>query len=258
MPLMSSCRAHVRKETMHLKSVSGPIAAITTPDGPITLPPEDGADLQRVYDDEARYIHLMRDGRAEPLWYDWVPERSLSVSVREARRLPTLRNFPNEPVAIRGTGGTVVPQGPGTINISVLSTHPKHPGIGEAYKALCGALTMGFSAIGLETSIGACPGSFCDGDHNLLLKSQKLVGTAQRWAIASDGSAICLHHCVILSGGDPDELCRRAEALYAHSGLDVAYDRDAHSAHVINRAELTAAMDKPLSDYIVRSREDRL
>lgn len=243
---------------MTLKSVSGPIAAITDPDGPIDLPPKAGANLQRVYDDEARYMRLMRSGRAEALWYDWVPERSLSVSVREARKLPKLPAFSDEPVAIRGTGGTVVPQGPGTINISVLSSHPRHPGIRETYDALCRALIDGFAELGLKTTIGARPGSFCDGDHNLLIEGRKLVGTAQRWAMAADGSAICLHHCVILSGGDPDRLCARTEALYRQNGHYIRYDRAAHSAHQIDQTALARAMDKPLSDYIVRSGEDRL
>ena len=241
-----------------LKSVSGPVAAITDPEGPITIPPQDGADLQSVYDDEMRYIRLMRNGRAPALWYDWVPALSLSVSGRESRILGDVSTFDNEPIATRSTGGTVVPQGQGTINISVFSHHPRHPGIRETYIALCQALMTGFATMGLETVVGARPGSFCDGDHNILLGGRKLVGTAQRWAIGADGSAICLHHCVILSGGDPDRLCSRAEALYHHAGIDMRYDRAAHSDISIDRATLRDAMDKPLRDYIVRSEEDRL
>ncbi|MEM7730040.1 MAG: hypothetical protein AAF311_12325 [Pseudomonadota bacterium] len=251
----------VTSSPTQLKSIAGPLAALTGLGGPIDLPPRDGARLQTVYDDEARLMRLMRDGRAEPLWYDWVPQRSLSVSVREARRLggtPVLASFTDEAVAVRGTGGTAVPQGPGTINISVLSRHPRHPGIGEAYAGLCDALRKGFAALGMETTLGARQGSFCDGDHNILSEGRKLVGTAQRWALARDGSAVCLHHCVILSGGAPETLCARTEALYAHAGQEVRYDRDAHSSQALDRAALARAMDKPLRDYIVRAGEDRL
>ncbi|MGB3454781.1 MAG: hypothetical protein WBG08_02480 [Litorimonas sp.] len=241
-----------------LKSVTGPMAGLTDPDGPVHLPPADGRTLQSVYDDEHRYLRLMRAGRAKATWYDWVPELSLSVSAREARRLGDLSGFAAEPVAIRGTGGTVVPQGPGTINISVFSRHPHHPGIHAAYRGVCEALREGFSQLGLETTTGSRPGSFCDGDHNILVGGRKLVGTAQRWAVGPDGSSVCLHHCVILSGGAPETLCGRAEALYAHAGHAVRYDRDAHSAPVLDRADLARAMDKPLRDYIVRSEEDRL
>lgn len=80
------------------------------------------------------------------------------------------------------------------------------------------ALSAGFAAVGIKADIGARSGSFCDGDFNLLHAGRKRVGTAQRWAIGADGSAICLHHCVVLTGGYPDTLCRRAEALYDHAG----------------------------------------
>ncbi|WP_298917023.1 hypothetical protein [uncultured Algimonas sp.] len=244
-----------------LKSVSGSLdtltASVRTP-SPGALPPRDGAVLQSVYDREAHHMRRMRDGSAPALWYDWVPQAALSVSGREHGRLGDIDHFTAEPVAIRGTGGTVVPQGPGTINISVLSRHPRHPGIRETYAALCEALRQGFAAMGLETTTGARPGSFCDGDHNILLEGRKLVGTAQRWALAPDGGAVCLHHCVILSGGSAETLCARAEALYAHAGRDVRYDRDAHSAVPLDRAALGAAMEKPLRAYIVRSEEDRL
>lgn len=240
---------------IQLKSISGPIAALTERHGPVHLPPPPLADLQSVYDDEARYMRLMRGGRASPIWYGWCPARSLSISTREASRLGDISGFTAEPIAIRQTGGTVVPQGPGTLNISIVSRHPTHPGIRETYAAVCGALMDGFAAIGIETEVGARPGSFCDGDFNLLHLGQKLVGTAQRWAIGADGSAICLHHCVILTGGEPDTLCRRAEALYDHASQPTRYVRDAHSTRVINHDDLLAAMDKPLSHFIQEGKD---
>lgn len=233
-----------------LKSLSGPMAALTERHGPIHLPPPPHANLQRVYDDEARYIRLMRGGRAAPIWYGWCPAQSLSVSAREASRLGDISGFTAEPVAIRQTGGTVVPQGPGTLNISVISRHESHPGIRETYAAVCQALAEGFAAMGIDTEVGARPGSFCDGDFNLLHRGQKLVGTAQRWAMGADGSAICLHHCVILTGGKPDTLCRRAEALYDHADQPTHYIREAHSTRMINHGDLLAAMDKPLTSFI--------
>jgi hypothetical protein len=233
-----------------LKSMSGPMAALTERHGPIHLPPPPHANLQGVYDDEAHYIRLMRSGRAVPIWYGWCPAKSLSVSTREAARLGDISGFAEEPIAIRQTGGTVVPQGPGTLNISVISRHKTHPGIRETYAAVCQALAKGFAAVGIDTEVGARPGSFCDGDFNLLHRGRKLVGTAQRWAMGADGTAICLHHCVILTGGDPDSLCRRAEALYDHAGKPTRYTRDAHSTRVINHDDLLAAMDKSLTRFI--------
>lgn len=241
--------------TAHLKSMTGPLAALTMHHGPFSLPPAPGANLQTVYHDEARYMRLMRDGRAPPLWYGWRPAQSLSVSTRERARLGDITGFQIEPVTIRQTGGTVVPQGPGTLNISILSRYIAHPGIRETYKAVCRALSDGFATMGLETTLGARPGSFCDGDFNLLHKGRKLVGTAQRWAMGSDGSAICLHHCVVLTGGAPDALCGRAEALYDYAGLPVRYERAAHSAENLNHDDLIAAMDKPLTRFIQEDKD---
>jgi hypothetical protein len=240
------------------KSADGPLSSLTSHAKSLILPPPDGVRLQDVYDAEMRYMQQMRTGGADARWYDWVPALSLSVSGREALKLGDLSRFLAEPVAIRGTGGTAVPQGPGTINMSVFSHHPRHPGILETYRSLCTALQDGFAALGLQTSIGARPGSFCDGDHNILYQDQKLVGTAQRWAMRADGAAICLHHCVILAGADPDWLCARPEALYDHAGLPIRYDRNAHASIPFNRADLAEAMDKPLQDFIKRAKEDRL
>ena len=250
-----------------LKSVDGPLGSLFGGSlfggaGSVSLPPPDGADLQAVYDAESRHMRRMRAGEADALWYDWVPARSLSGSRRELSRLGDVSRFDDEPVAVRGTGGKIVPQGPGLINISVLSRHPDHPGIRAAYDAVCAALIQGFAAMGLATTTGARAGSFCDGAHNVLLATgegpgRKLVGTAQRWARWS-GGAVCLHHCVILSGGRADELCARAEALYAHAGLPERYSRDAHSEVVLDRGELRAAMAGPLGRYLDAAEAGRI
>ena len=226
-----------------LKSAIGPLAALTAP---LPLPPPDGAVLQDVYDAETAYLRAMRDGRAGPRWYAWCPHLSLSVSRREAGLLGDMGAFAAEPVAIRQTGGTAVPQGPGTLNVSVFLRRPGPPAIRETYAALVAALAEGFAAIGVKTTVGARPGSFCDGEFNLLHAGRKLVGTAQRWAADGDGGSLCLMHCAVLTGGDPARLCARTEALYHACGLERRYDPDAHSGLAIDRAALEQALTAPL------------
>ena len=238
--------ASIRKHHM-LKSTTGPLAALTAS---VPLPPPDGAVLQDVYDAESAYLRAMRDGRAGPIWYSWLPHLSLSVSRREAQTLGDLSRFTAEPVAIRQTGGTAVPQGPGTLNVSVFLRRPGAPQIRETYLELIAALKDGFAGIGLETSHGARAGSFCDGEFNLLHEGRKLVGTAQRWASDGAGGSLCLMHCAILSGGDPEWLCARTEALYTACGLTRHYDPDAHSGVLIDRRSLDAALAEPLSHLI--------
>jgi len=166
---------------MTLKSVfTNPVAAYSTLSDNWDAPPPDGSALADVYAWEERRVNAMRHGLADPMHYVWVPEMSISLSRREAARLDW-DGYSDEPIGIRGTGGTAVPQGPGTANITLFTRHDSAPDITSFYAKMCVALQDGFEALGLHTTIGARPGSFCDGDYNILLDDKKLAGTAQRW-----------------------------------------------------------------------------
>ena len=241
---------------MHLKSVTAPpkseprlgsAYAQLPMNWDIPLP--DGSSLADYYSWEEARLNAMRAGEVSPLAYVWVPARSISLSRREAARL-NLQRFKEEPLAIRGTGGTAVPQGPGTANITLFTRHDRAPGITEFYKQMCGALMRGFETMGLKTTIGAKPGSFCDGDFNLLYKGQKLAGTAQRWCRAQNGQTLGCHHIVVLTGGNPAALCHRIEALYAAAGSVETYSAGAHSDLAIQITDLRAAMQEPLRHLV--------
>lgn len=210
-------------------------------------PPSDGTALASVYAWEEQRLNAMRIGDAGPLHYVWVPARSISLSRREAERLD-LDGFDAEPLGVRGTGGTAVPQGPGTANITLFTRHKQTPGITEFYREMCASLMKGFMTLGLETEIGANPGSFCDGDFNLLYQGRKLAGTAQRWCRAKNGDTLGCHHIVVLTGGNPAQLCARLEVLYRHAGSPEFYDPAVHSYLDIDLKSLREAMRDPLSD----------
>lgn len=222
--------------------------------------PQDGISLQDAYAWEEARLAVMRsanfnDPSCGPLAYGWTPAQSISLSRREAARLGitadlTLSGYTAEPLAIRGTGGTAVPQGPGTMNITFFTRHRAHPGVRETYRNMCAALQSGFNALGIVTTIGAKAGSFCDGEFNLLMDERKLVGTAQRWCRARNGDTIGVHHAVVLTGGDPAKMCARLSALYRAGGQNVTYNADAHSARSIDAAQLRNALRAPLSHFI--------
>ena len=216
-----------------------------------TTPRTHARPLADAYAWEDRRLAAMRAGLARPLHYGWVPQTSLSISRSESRRLhlDTLA-FDAEPVAIRPTGGTVVPQGPGTLNITLFTHHARHPGIRPFYEALCAALQQGFATLGMDTTVGPVAGSFCDGDYNLVLDGLKLVGTAQRWTTGPGGSSIGQHHCVVMTGGDPVQLCARTDALYRAANLPDRADPSVHSARYIDTAALMAALDAPLKSIL--------
>jgi len=213
------------------------------------IPPADGTALAKFYGWEDRRVDAMRQERAHPFYYVWVPETSISLSRRESARLEVV-GFSAEPLAVRGTGGTAVPQGPGTANITLFTRHDRAPDITLFYGEMCAALQDGFQTLGLHTTIGAKPGSFCDGDFNILFEGKKLAGTAQRWCRAKNGDTIGCHHVVVLTGGDPTVLCGRIENLYKYAGLPESYKPDLHSALPIEIPALRGAMREPLSKLI--------
>lgn len=254
---MSCRKAHVtqapRIYIMTLKSVTAaplPDSAYTAKLMDWSVPLPDGTALTESYRWEEARLAQMREGLCGPLAYVWVPARSISLSKREAIKLGVknnvLQSFQNEPLATRGTGGTAVPQGPGTANITLFTRHTKQPDITDFYHQMCAALASGFDALGLPTTIGARPGSFCDGDFNLLHNGKKLAGTAQRWARGRSGETLGVHHVVVLTGGAPAQLCARLETLYAAGGYIESYIPDVHYDGTIDIADLRQAMAQPL------------
>lgn len=95
------------------------------------------------------------------------------------------------PVLLRKSGGGLVPQGPGIINLSL--AYPTVRAFGDAaeevYRHLCGILSDGLARLGIATGCQAVAGSFCDGRYNLACGSgaqaRKIAGTAQYWRAAS-------------------------------------------------------------------------
>lgn len=233
---------------MTLKSIyAEPSGQYSSPDQNWNNLPPDGVSLGDAYAWEERRVAAMRKGLAGPISFIWVPGKSISLSRREAARL-NLDGFDAEPIAVRGTGGTAVPQGPGTANITLFTRHHRPPDITRFYGEMCTALQRGFDNLGLETTIGAKPGSFCDGDFNILLDGKKLAGTAQRWCRAQNGDTVGCHHVVVLTGGDPVKLCARLEGLYAFAQKPETYAPEMHSSKYIDLDNLRGAMALPLSN----------
>ena len=111
------------------------------------------------------------------------------------------------PVVVRDTGGTVVPHGPGVLNISLLIRVAAHEkSVKQGYMVLCDGMISALGLMGIEASIGPVPGSYCDGDYNIIAGGKKLAGTAQRWRKCRDGSGdwIVLVHASISVVPEPE------------------------------------------------------
>lgn len=95
------------------------------------------------------------------------------------------------PVFVRQSGGGVVPQLSGILNVSLCWADYGRPldRADETYLHLCGLVQQALSRQGLQAEAQAVEGSFCDGRYNLAVKDtqgayQKIVGTAQYWSNA--------------------------------------------------------------------------
>ncbi|MEL7384364.1 MAG: lipoate--protein ligase, partial [Pseudomonadota bacterium] len=94
----------------------------------------------------------------------------------------------------RKTGGAPVPQVPGIINLSHIYHWPEDQpyDIKKAYLDLCSVLTVFFEQLGVNVDVHATPYSYCDGDYNLNIGGQKVVGTAQRVLLKKGGGQVVL------------------------------------------------------------------
>lgn len=146
------------------------------------------------------------------------------------------------PVDVRHSGGGVVPQGPGIINMSLAFPVTGKPldHSDSAYLLLCRLIAQALDVYGISTRTQAVEGSFCDGRYNLatgpLSHARKVAGTAQVWrrpvdALTEQTRQVVLVHAVILAEVDVCRLTDHANLLERLLGHDKHY-----------RAESTASL----------------
>lgn len=133
------------------------------------------------------------------------------------------------PVRLRRSGGGVVPQGPGILNVTL--AYPCAGAAGDmaelVYAHLCQQLTRALAGLGIAAFPGKVEGSFCDGRFNLAVSHQgstrKIAGTAQYWRRASGHQAV-LAHALLIVDADPLHLSAQANQFEddLHSGRHYA------------------------------------
>ncbi|MEF3108349.1 lipoate--protein ligase family protein [Raoultella sp. WB_B2P2-3] len=137
------------------------------------------------------------------------------------------------PVWLRRSGGGLVPQGPGIVNLSL--AWPVYQPLGEAtepiYLLLCGLLQRALATFGVDAHFQAVSGSFCDGRYNLACghgeQARKIAGTAQYWRPMAEGRGhVVLAHAVILIDIDPIAAHRAANDFESQLGSGRIYRAD--------------------------------
>jgi hypothetical protein len=234
----------------------------TSPDDRATVLPRLGAGAFTVHgaplpDGVAREAQWMADAAAtgHAGAHLWSAPASLVVP-RSYERLPNwaaacaASAAAGWPVQVRSSGGGLVPQGPGVLNLSIAwasaSATPRDTD--AIYQALCQRLAAAFAQWGVLAVPQGVDGSFCDGRFNLAFEGRKLVGTAQSWRRVAH-IPVVLAHAVILVDCDTQALTARANAFEAAAGSPRRYRADALTslAQAWRAAHLGAEAPRDLS-----------
>ncbi|EKP0259508.1 protein ligase [Aeromonas sobria] len=174
--------------------------------------------------------HWLRDCArdSQPRAHLWQAPQCLIVT-RKDTRLPhyaaACKQLAAEgwPVHVRDSGGTAVPHGAGILNLSLLLPRTTTD-LAHYYRLLGAPLLTLLAEYGLAGSYDFVPGSFCDGQYNLVIGGRKITGTAQRWlAPGQDHQGAVLAQAMLLVAGDVDEGTKMASRFYELAGGELRF-----------------------------------
>lgn len=199
--------------------------------GPRTVPDPVAVDsrvLQRATHPVARIWESPR-ALVMPRGYSRYPEVD-AVRTRFAVR--------GLPVYVRASGGGLVPQGPGILNVSLAYPLEGPPGdwVEPVYLHLCGLVADALAPLGITARAAAVSGSFCDGRFNLACDAgghvHKLAGTAQYWRFNGPAQPryTVLAHALLLV---------RPDLATIHHDLN-AFERAIHSGRQYDAGKTTS------------------
>lgn len=199
----------------------------------------------------------------EPAACVWEPGASLVVpsTYQRYERFPMLcERFERRgwPVSVRRSGGGLVPQDRGVVNVSLAwrTQADMATGTTRVYQALCALLQDAVDPFDIDLNAQAVSGSFCDGRFNLAMDGRKVAGTAQYWQRLSQTEHVVLAHACLMVRADLTLLTHRANEFEGQLGSDRIYDRHAIANLLGDQASAltTASVLASLRDT-VRERE---
>jgi Lipoate-protein ligase A len=135
------------------------------------------------------------------------------------------------PIIVRQTGGGIVPQGPGILNVSLAySVHgPAMRHSEPGYLLICDVVANALAALGVKAYPSPVAASFCDGRYNLAVTHHgtavKIAGTAQMWKRLPDSpdTHVGLVHALVLVDTDSPALTHVINAFETKVGNDRRY-----------------------------------
>lgn len=225
---------------------------------PFTLLPPDDIPRADARHDESLIALAAQHGPAACIW---ASEQGLVVPrsyQNHAGFTAACERYAREgwPISVRQSGGGIVPQGPGIVNLSLAYGVDGKPmdHSEDAYKLICRIIQDALDEYGIASTPQAVEGSFCDGRYNLAVIDQgqprKIAGTAQVWRRqkmqGSDGyQQVVLVHALILAHLDVVAATERATGFEQAIGTDKRYDPQ----RVASIADLCAPDDPRRDDF---------
>lgn len=218
------------------------------------------APFSSAADGIARETALLQAGKpAILLWR--ADENALVLPSALARRKVLQKHLPRATetgcqVVERGSGGGIVPQGPGTLNLALVLPCQSSFSMEDGYRLICGAVSEALTRFDIPSETAACPGAFCDGAWNVLTEGRKLAGTAQRWRATTQGRVALLHAAILMHMPTPDHWSALEDLQSAAFPDEPPLRADAHIALADS---LPSDMgDKNFPGALIRAAEDRL
>lgn len=184
---------------------------------------------------ELEWLNQALGGRRRAVIWSSSPALVAPLSYRKYERLDTAcRTFAERgvPVRLRRSGGGVVPQGPGILNLTLVypAVGPHAGGSEKAYRHLCETISRALAGFGISSQTLPVDGAFCDGRFNLAVHSatgpRKLAGTAQYWRHRNGLSAV-LAHALLLVDTDIQAITDLASDFETALGSGRSYRADA-------------------------------
>lgn len=159
------------------------------------------------------------------------------------------------PVLVRSSGGGAVPQGPDTLNLSVILPVMRGFHIEDGFALICGMLTEALTRFEVVVKTGPVAGAFCDGAWNVTVGGRKLAGTAQRWSGVA-GRRVALLHAALQTAPMRPSIWPALASLHRAVGQPGNPDASAHTSltEVIPETMRAAAF----AGALARAAEDRL
>lgn len=131
------------------------------------------------------------------------------------------------PVAVRDTGGTAIPNGPGVVNLSffIARNEPSTLSIDAVYRLICDPIIETLAHWGVRAQMGAVDDAFCDGRYNIVAGGRKIAGTAQAWRGGSGGTpGYILAHAALFVDIDAIAATNIVNRFYYLAGSDLRFD----------------------------------